>query len=143
MKNIENRIRKITGNEKFKISSEEYYYPTKELLNNMLSDLSQIKIIKKQLGKKHNSLKQQFLNLIKEFCNNEKLYKLFDDDLPCLKSILDCIEENKENEIGMAKLIKWFDKWLDDLIITGNEDIFYILNEQFREFYKVNIEKEE
>lgn len=144
MKKLEDKIRRITGNEKFKISSEEYYYPIKDLLDNMLSDLVQIKIIENLLKRKHYNMKMKFLNLIEELCNNNEFYKLVDDDLPCLKSILDYKNENEENKIVIDELIRWIEEWLNDLIITKDDgDIFHLLNEQFKIFYNTRIEKKE
>ena len=36
MKELENKIQKITGNKKFKISSKTYYHPIKNMFNNKL-----------------------------------------------------------------------------------------------------------
>lgn len=139
MKKLEDKIKRITGNENFKISSEEYYYSIKNLFNNMLSDLIEIKAFEKQLERKYCTTKTQFINLIEELCNNKEFYKLLDDDLPCLKSILDYISENNENKIDIKDLIIWIEKRLDNF--NHDEDVFYILNEEFKNFYKMNIEK--
>ena len=87
MKELENKIQKIKGNKKFKISSKTYYHPIKNMFNDLLSNLSESKIIEHQIKRNQNNTKIKLLNLIEELCNNDKFYKLIDDDIPCLKSI--------------------------------------------------------
>lgn len=132
MKNLENRIVEITGNKNFKISSEEYYFPVKRLLNDMLFDI---------IEKDDNNSKIKFLKLVEELCTNNEFYKLFDDDIPCLKSILDYMNDNNENKISIEKIIDWIDKSLDKLVETNDIDIFSWLNERLKDFYNINIEK--
>ena len=33
----------------------------------------------------------------------------------------------------------FIEKWIDDLEIRNNDDIFYLLNEQFKKYYKLKI----
>ena len=142
MKELENRIKIITGNKKFKISSKSYYYPIKNLFNDMLSNIVESKIIEEQIKRQNYNMKVKLLNLIKELCNNDDFYKLIDDDLPCLKSIIDYIDEQNKDEKIINDLIDWIEEWLDDfMIISTNMDAFYLLNEKFKEYYELNIEK--
>lgn len=132
MKKLENRIIEITGNQNFKISSEEYYFPVKRLLSDMLFDV---------IEKNDNNSKIKFLKLLEELCTNNEFYKLFDDDIPCLKSILDYMNDNNESKISTKDLVALIDKSLDELEITKDEiDIFFWLNERFKDFYNMNIE---
>jgi vacuolar-type H+-ATPase subunit E/Vma4 len=141
MKELENKIQKITGNKKFKISSKTYYHPIKNMFNDLLSNLSESKIIEHQIKRNQNNTKIKLLNLIEELCNNDKFYKLIDDDIPCLKSILDYIDEHNNNETILNDVIKFIEKWLDEcsIIITKKEDCFSLLNEQFKIYYETNL----
>lgn len=142
MKELENRIKIITGNKKFKISSKSYYYPIKNLFNEMLSNIVESKIIEEQIKRQHYNMKIKLLNLIKELCTNKDFYKLIDDDLPCLKSILDYFEEQKNVEKNINDFISWIEKWLDNFtIIDTDMNAFYLLNEKFKEYYKLKIEE--
>lgn len=143
MKELVNKIRTITGNKKFKISSKSYYYPIKNLFNDMLSNLVESKIIEEQIKKQNYNMKVKLLNLIEELCNNNEFYKLIDDDLPCLKSIIDYFNEQDKDEKIIKDLLNWIEKWLDNLtiLVTKDTDCFYLLNEQIKKYYELKIEK--
>ena len=97
--------------------------------------------VEHQIKRNQNNTKIKLLNLIEELCNNDKFYKLIDDDIPCLKSILDYIDEHNNNETILNDVIKFIEKWLDEcsIIITKNEDCFSLLNEQFKIYYETNL----
>lgn len=173
IKKLEKKIQKIIRNEKFKISTEKYYFQIKELFSSLLINIVRldnteigIEIIKKEnmdlfkerkdrvkyiiecentanlLRKEHYYTKAKFLDVIEELCTNEDFYKLLDDDLPYLISIINYFKEN--NKTDFENLINWIDDWLDSIPYEDiEEDVFYLLNEQFKSFYNEMITKKD
>ena len=139
MKELENKIEVITGSKKFKITSKTYYHPIKNIFSDLLSNIVEVKKTKNNLDNYQTLLKIRFLCLIEELCNNNKFYKLVDDDIPCLKSILDYFEKLNNKDDMIEDLKDFIEKWIDDLEIRNNDDIFYLLNEQFKKYYKLKI----